>query len=197
MSIFTEEKSWAFLYLWFRLNEASLQNISKQQPKKNKKKRMRRHRVRKILIVLDYIIDSVTGVFILLLLFIGENKVSYSLLFQRILFCFGNFAYGILTPIAHLLNESRVRNIIVKDGWFNGFISIFYSEKKMREYQTKQNNTLQMEWKHVILCYDDAKIKNNDIHSKHCNIISYRCKQKTLDVINNVQQCNLPFTLTR
>ena len=114
---------------------------------------MRRHRVRKILIVLDYIIDSVTGVFILLLLFIGENKVSYSLLYQRILFCFGNFAYGILTPIAHLLNESRVRNIIVKDGWFNGFISIFYSEKKMREYQTKQNNTLQMEWKHVILCY--------------------------------------------
>ena len=153
MSIFTEEKSWAFLYLWFRLNEASLQNISNQQSKKNKKKRMRRHRVRKILIVLDYIIDSVTGVFILLLLFIGENKVSYSLLFQRILFCFGNFAYGILTPIAHLLNESRVRNIIVKDGWFNGFISIFYSEKKMREYQTKQNNTLQMEWKHVILCY--------------------------------------------
>ena len=131
------------------MNEASLQNISKQQPKKNKKKRMRRHRVRKILIVLDYIIDSVTGVFILLLLFIGENKVSYSLLFQRILFCFGNFAYGILTPIAHLLNESRVRNIIVKDGWFNGFISIFIQKRKC--VNIKQNKTILYKWNENML----------------------------------------------
>ena len=144
MNIITEEILYAFSYSWFRLNDASLRNISNNQSKKNKKKRLRRHRVRKILIMLDYIVDCVAGIFILLLLFIGENKVSYSLLYQRILFCFGNFVYGILTPIAHLLNESRVRNIIVKDGWLNGFISIFYSEKKMREYLTKQNNALEM-----------------------------------------------------
>ena len=126
------------------MNEASLRNISNNMSKKNEKKRLRRHGVRKILIVLDYIVDCVAGIFILLLLFIGENKVSYSLLYQRILFCFGNFVYGILTPIAHLLNESRVRNIIVKDGWLNGFISIFYSEKRMREYQTRHNNSFEM-----------------------------------------------------
>ena len=123
------------------MNEASLRNISNNQ---SKKKRLRRHGVRKILIVLNYIVDSAASIFILLLLFIGENKASYSLLYQRFLFCFGNFTYGILTPIAHLLNESRVRNIIVKDGWLNGFISIFYSEKRMREYQTRHNNSFEM-----------------------------------------------------
>ena len=104
-----------------------------------------RHQVRKILLVLDYIIDLVAGTFILLLLFIGENKVSYSLLYQRILFCFGTLAYGILTPIAYLLNESRVRSIIVKDGWYKGFISIFHSDKQIRQFQRKENVVIQIE----------------------------------------------------
>ena len=101
--------------------------------------------------VLDYIIDVVAGTFILLLLFIGENKVSYSLLYQRILFCCGALLYGILIPIAHLLNESRVRNIIVRDGWHKGFMSIFHSEKKIRQFQRKQN--IQMKWKSFLINY--------------------------------------------
>ena len=95
--------------------------------------------------MLDYIIDLVAGTFILLLLFIGENKVSYSLLYQRILFCFGTLVYGILTPIAYLLNESRVRSIIVKDGWCKGFMSIFHSDKQIRQFQRKENVVIQME----------------------------------------------------
>ena len=132
------------------MHEAGVRNISSHQSKKHEKKRLRRHHVRKVLLGLDYIIDLFSGTFILFLLFIGENKVSYSLLYQRILFCFGTLAYGILTPIAHLLNESRVRNIIVKDGWLKGFISIFHSEKKIRQLQRKIHNSFEMEWTQVL-----------------------------------------------
>ena len=131
------------------MHEASVRNISSHQSKKHEKKRLRRHHVRKVLLGLDFIIDLFSGTFILFLLFIGENKVSYSLLYQRILFCFGTLLYGILIPIAHLLNESRVRNIIVKDGWLKGFISIFHSEKQIRQFQRKQN--IQMRWKTFVL----------------------------------------------
>ena len=145
------------LQLHFRLHEAGAQNVSNYQSKESQKKRLRRHQVRKILMVLDYIIDVVAGTFILFLLFIGENKVSYSLLYQRILFCFGTLLYGILIPIAHLLNESRVRNIIVKDGWLKGFISIFHSEKQIRQFQRKQN--IQMRWKTFCIDYACHDIK--------------------------------------
>ena len=69
------------------------------------------------------------------LFFLGENKEPYSLYYQRVLHCIGAFAYGILIPMAHLLNESRVRNIIVTDGWLRGFRSVFYSASTINRSQ--------------------------------------------------------------
>ena len=102
------------------------------------KRRARRHQMRKMLLSLDYIIETAGGFVIFLIFFIGENKVHYSLLYQRILFCVCTFIYGIPIPMAYLLNESRVREVIVNDGWIEGFKSIFYTASKIRELE-RQN----------------------------------------------------------
>ena len=96
--------------------------------------------MRKTLLVLDYAIESAGSLFMFLIFFIGENKVYYSLLYQRILFSLGTFVYGVPIPLAHLLNESRVRDIIVNNGWVEGLKSVFYSDDKIRDLE-KQNRT--------------------------------------------------------
>ena len=97
------------------------------------KKRQRRHKMRKMLLVLDYAIELGGGFFMFFVIFVGD-----SIFYQRVLFCAGTFLYGIPIPIAYLLNESRVRNIIVNDGWIKGFQSIFLSNKQMRENERLQ-----------------------------------------------------------
>ena len=103
------------------------------------RKRARRHLVRKVLLVLDDIIDTLSGTFTITLFFFGGNKGPYSLLYQRILHCVGAFCYGILIPLAHLLNESRVRTIIVDDGWFQGFKAVFCYRNKTNGTRKRRN----------------------------------------------------------
>ena len=119
-------------------NERSMTHRSANDPAA-KKQRERRHNMRKVLIVVDYAIEFFGGLFILLIFFVGENKVSYSLLYQRILFCIGTFVYGILVPVAYLANECRVRDIIVNAGWTEGFKSIFDSREKIRDLERRAN----------------------------------------------------------
>ena len=84
--------------------------------------------MRKTLLVLDYAIELGGGVFMFSVIFVGD-----SIFYQRVLFCLGTFLYGIPIPVAYLLNESRVRNIIVNDGWPKGIKSIFLSDRQIRE----------------------------------------------------------------
>ena len=93
--------------------------------------------MRKVLLILDHVVESTGGLFMFLVLFIGENKVYYSLYYQRILFSLGTFLYGIPIPIAYLLNESRVREVIVNKGWVEGFKAIFYSANKIRNLERR------------------------------------------------------------
>ena len=126
----------------FRLQNAQETSVASQTARnpRNQRKRARRHLVRKILLVLDYLIDTIAGTFTIVLFFFGENKGPNSLLYQRILHCVGAFCYGILIPMAHLLNESRVRTIIVNDGWCQGFKSIFYFGNKTRINRRRERN---------------------------------------------------------
>ena len=94
--------------------------------------------MRKVLLILDHAVESAGGMFMFLVLFIGENKVSYSLYYQRILFSLGTFLYGIPIPIAYLLNESRVRDVIVNKGWVEGFKAIFYSADKIKSLERQK-----------------------------------------------------------
>ena len=87
-----------------------------------------------MLLVLDYAIELVGGFFMFFVIFVGD-----SIFYQRVLFCAGTFLYGIPIPIAYLLNESRVRNVIVNDGWAKGIKSIFDSNAQIRETQRAQS----------------------------------------------------------
>ena len=89
--------------------------------------------MRKMLLVLDYAIELGGGVFMVLVVFV-VNSIFY----QRVLFCAGTFLYGVPIPVAYLLNESRVRNIIVNDGWMKGIKSIFDSNHHIRDHQRMQ-----------------------------------------------------------
>ena len=95
--------------------------------------------MRKVLLVLDYAIETTGALFMFLLFFIGENKVYYSLFYQRILFSFGAFLYSMPIPISYLLNESRVREVIVNHGWKEGFKAIFYSDDKIRNLEREKS----------------------------------------------------------
>ena len=121
--------------LYCRQHAACEQRISiSKGSEATRRNRKRRHQMRNVLLVLDYAIELVGGLFMILVVFVGD-----SLLYQRILYCFGTFLYGIPIPLAYLLNESRVRTIIVKEGWKEGFASIFYSPKKIMDLEREEN----------------------------------------------------------
>ena len=117
-------------FLYFRLHENGERSILKARLKDAKIKRKRRHQLRKVLLVLDYIVECIGGLIILCVFFIGDQ-----ILLQHILLSIGSFVYGIPIPLAYLLNESRVRNIIVSKGWIEGFKSIFYSSEQIRQLE--------------------------------------------------------------
>ena len=98
------------------------------------KRRKGRHRLRKVLLALDYLVECLGGCFIFIAIFIGDE----SLLQQHILLTIGSFIYGVPIPLAYLLNETRVRNIIIKKGWLEGFISIFHSPEKIKELERER-----------------------------------------------------------
>jgi len=98
-----------------RLHAAGEQRFKRATSNVFAQKRKRRHDMRKTLLVLDYAIELGGGFFMFFVIFVGD-----SIFYQRVLFCAGTFLYGIPIPIAYLLNESRVRNIIVNHGWLKG-----------------------------------------------------------------------------
>ena len=95
--------------------------------------RKKRHRIRKILLVLDYIVECIGCLFIFFVFFIGEKRFL-----QHVLLSVGTFIYGVPIPFAYLLNESRVRNTIIDEGWAEGFKSIFYSNEKIKQLKRKR-----------------------------------------------------------
>ena len=95
--------------------------------------RKKRHRIRKILLVLDYIVECIGCLFIFFVFFIGEKRFL-----QHVLLSVGTFIYGVPIPFAYLLNESRVRNTIIDEGWVEGFKSIFYSNEKIKQLKRKR-----------------------------------------------------------
>ena len=82
---------------------------------------------------MDYAVELLGSLFMMFIVFVGD-----SILYQRILFCIGTFLYGIPIPLAFLLNEARVRDIIVNEGWMEGFKAIFHSETKIRNQEREK-----------------------------------------------------------
>ena len=132
------ESSWTHNYNnyqnhYYRLHAAGEQRFKRATSNVFAQKRKKRHDMRKTLLVLDYAIELGGGFFMFFVIFVGD-----SIFYQRVIFCAGTFLYGIPIPIAYLLNESRVRNIIVNDGWLKGIKSIFLSDSQIRHNERLQ-----------------------------------------------------------
>ena len=120
---------------FFRLHENSERKcLNPKSDSLTIKRRRGRHRLRKVLLALDYLVECLGGCIIFIAIFIGDE----SLLQQHILLTIGSFIYGVPIPLAYLLNETRVRNIIIKKGWLEGFISIFHSPEKIKELERER-----------------------------------------------------------
>lgn len=115
-----------------RLHENAESNSLKSKQEGAVNMRKKRHNIRKILLTLDYGVECIGCVLISLVFFVGDQ-----FLLQRTLLSFGAFVYGIPIPIAYLLNESRIRNIVLTKGWLKAFVSIFYSSKKIKGIKRK------------------------------------------------------------
>ena len=123
------------------MHEKASRNVSTCQRSEITEVKNRRHNLRKVLLTLDYIVEFVGSVFVALVYFFGDQ-----LLVQHILLTVGWLIYGIAIPLTHLLNETRVRDVILSHGWTQGFKSIFYSSKKIKEIERKKRlNTLNLE----------------------------------------------------
>jgi polynucleotide 5'-kinase involved in rRNA processing len=46
--------------------------------------------------------------------------------------------YSVPIPMSYLLNEKRVKDIIIQDGWIKGIKSIFYSTEKIRKLEANR-----------------------------------------------------------
>jgi len=94
-----------------------------------KLRRKRRHHLRLFFLVLDYIVESVGSIVIFIIVFVA-NK---SILQQHALTTLGSFVYGVPIPLSYLLSETRIRVIIIENGWFQGFKAIFQSSEGIKQ----------------------------------------------------------------
>ena len=94
-------------------------------------RRKRRHQTRKALIVLDYTVEALGGLIMLVTNLSGtlyQHRVR-NIIPNCIALSFGTFIYAGPIPLAYLIGESRVRDRIIAAGWIEGIKSIFYSSE--------------------------------------------------------------------
>ena len=118
---------------YFRLHSNAEKNALKSRRESKVNTRKRRHNLRKVLLTLDYGVECIGCSLISLVFFVGDRFVL-----QRILLTLAAFVFGVPIPIAYLLNESRVRNVIISKGWIRAFISIFDSPEKIKRLERKR-----------------------------------------------------------
>ena len=105
-----------------------------------KKRRKQRHETRKALIVLDYTVETMGGLILLITNVSGTlyQYKSANVIFNYVALCIAVFMYAIPIPLAYLVNESRVRSTILAAGWIEGIRSIFYSSDKIRNLEREK-----------------------------------------------------------
>ena len=115
--------------IFFRLHDSSEKILDNPNSQDAKLRRKRRHHLRLFLLVLDYIVESVGSIVIFIVVFVA-NK---SILQQHVLTTVGSFVYGVPIPLSYLLSETRIRVIIIENGWFQGFKAIFQSSEGIKQ----------------------------------------------------------------
>ena len=91
--------------------------------------------------VLDYIVETTGGLICLVTNVSGtlyQYKAVTNIAPNYIAMCFMGFMYAVPIPLSYLINESRVRDTIIADGWIDGIKSIFYSPEKIRNLEREK-----------------------------------------------------------
>ena len=58
-------------------------------------------------------------------------------IFQYVAFSLWVLNYSCLIPMSYLLNEKRVKDIVIKEGWVKGIKAVFHSSKKIRQLRMR------------------------------------------------------------
>ena len=93
--------------------------------------RKQRRRNNKILIALDFLAESVSNLCQMVVYLIPSNDP----IFQYVAFSLWVLNYACLIPMSYLLNEKRVKDIVIEKGWIEGIKAVFHSSKKIRQLQ--------------------------------------------------------------
>ena len=56
-------------------------------------------------------------------------------IFQYVAFSLWVLNYACFIPMSYLLNEKRVKDIVIEKGWIEGIKAMFHSSKKIRQLQ--------------------------------------------------------------
>ena len=85
----------------------------------------------------DYAVESISSVCQIIFYFVAKDDLLLMSIFLTITLSI----WSVPIPLSYLINESRVKDIIIQDGWIEGLRSVFYSCEKIRtlERQKLQN----------------------------------------------------------
>ena len=93
--------------------------------------RKQRCQTNKILIALDFLAESVSNLCQMVVYLIPSNDP----IFQYVAFSLWVLNYACFIPMSYLLNEKRVKDIVIEKGWIEGIKAMFHSSKKIRQLQ--------------------------------------------------------------
>ena len=131
-------------------------------------RRKRKHQLRLLLLVVDYIVESLGSIVIFVVVFVA-NK---SILQQHALTTFGSFVYGVPIPFSYLLSETRIRVIIIEHGWLQGIKAIFLSSGGIKQSKIDEIVESCHNDKQFINKYFNVSKKNTTNNQKKCLSLS-------------------------
>ena len=134
--------------------------------------RKQRCRNNKILIALDFLAETVSNLCQMVVYLIPSNDP----IFQYVAFTLWILNYACLIPMSYLLNEKRVKDIVIEKGWIEGIKAVFHSSKKIRKLQilSHQETELCPKEKANLHSIDNLAFSTtnhvNDLHRKRTSI---------------------------
>ena len=170
-----------FLHCLFsRLHDSSEKILDNGSDKESKLRRKRRHQLRIFLLVVDYLIESLGSICIFVVVFVADK----SLWQHHLLITAGSFLYGVPIALSYLLSETRVRIIIIENGWFQGITSIFQSSEKIK--QLKSNK--------IVECWHDKGLlacpNKQNINISETNKTDLQNKNSEVSEVNPILKDN-------
>ena len=91
-------------------------------------------------------------------------------IFQYVAFSLWVLNYSCLIPMSYLLNEKRVKDIVIEKGWIEGIKAVFHSSKKIRQLQmlSRQKTVLRPKENVSLQLIDNLAISTtNDVNGLH------------------------------